>query len=167
MIDALVIIARQHPETRPDVEDYFERFHASEFEKPEILWGCWAFAIADLGLAHLEPQVREAFEKEWISPEDADFDFFQQELRKSVEGVQSPWFHRSRESGLIDSAVDELARWHCFSEEFLKARAKERASGTALPQFFSDSFERETPKIGRNDPCPCGSGRKFKKCCLQ
>ncbi|MBN8247774.1 MAG: SEC-C domain-containing protein [Verrucomicrobia bacterium] len=22
------------------------------------------------------------------------------------------------------------------------------------------------PKIGRNDPCPCGSGLKFKKCCL-
>ena len=26
-------------------------------------------------------------------------------------------------------------------------------------------FIRETPKVGRNDPCPCGSGRKFKKCC--
>ena len=26
-------------------------------------------------------------------------------------------------------------------------------------------FTRETPKVGRNDPCPCGSGRKFKKCC--
>ena len=24
---------------------------------------------------------------------------------------------------------------------------------------------RELPKIGRNDPCPCGSGKKFKKCC--
>ncbi len=24
---------------------------------------------------------------------------------------------------------------------------------------------REEPKIGRNDPCPCGSGKKFKKCC--
>jgi uncharacterized protein len=23
-----------------------------------------------------------------------------------------------------------------------------------------------TPKVGRNDPCPCGSGRKHKKCCL-
>jgi uncharacterized protein YecA (UPF0149 family) len=22
------------------------------------------------------------------------------------------------------------------------------------------------PKIGRNNPCPCGSGRKYKKCCL-
>lgn len=27
------------------------------------------------------------------------------------------------------------------------------------------SFQRENPKIGRNDPCPCGSGKKFKKCC--
>ena len=24
---------------------------------------------------------------------------------------------------------------------------------------------RDTPKVGRNDPCPCGSGKKFKKCC--
>ncbi len=26
-------------------------------------------------------------------------------------------------------------------------------------------FKREAPKTGRNDPCPCGSGKKFKKCC--
>jgi preprotein translocase subunit SecA len=26
-------------------------------------------------------------------------------------------------------------------------------------------FKRKTPKVGRNDPCPCGSGRKYKKCC--
>ena len=25
--------------------------------------------------------------------------------------------------------------------------------------------KREGPKVGRNDPCPCGSGKKFKKCC--
>lgn len=27
------------------------------------------------------------------------------------------------------------------------------------------TFHREQPKIGRNDPCPCGSGKKYKKCC--
>ncbi|WP_119395955.1 SEC-C metal-binding domain-containing protein [Salinibius halmophilus] len=27
------------------------------------------------------------------------------------------------------------------------------------------TFQRETPKVGRNDPCPCNSGKKFKKCC--
>ena len=26
-------------------------------------------------------------------------------------------------------------------------------------------FFREAPKVGRNDPCPCGSGKKYKKCC--
>ncbi len=26
-------------------------------------------------------------------------------------------------------------------------------------------FVKAEPKIGRNDPCPCGSGKKFKKCC--
>ena len=26
------------------------------------------------------------------------------------------------------------------------------------------TIKHETPKIGRNDPCPCGNGRKFKKC---
>lgn len=27
-------------------------------------------------------------------------------------------------------------------------------------------FVRSGPKVGRNDPCPCGSGKKYKKCCL-
>ncbi|MFW6061281.1 MAG: SEC-C metal-binding domain-containing protein, partial [Planctomycetota bacterium] len=27
------------------------------------------------------------------------------------------------------------------------------------------TITREVPKVGRNDPCPCGSGKKFKKCC--
>lgn len=26
-------------------------------------------------------------------------------------------------------------------------------------------IERAMPKAGRNDPCPCGSGKKYKKCC--
>jgi len=28
------------------------------------------------------------------------------------------------------------------------------------------TYVREQPKIGRNDPCPCGSGKKYKKCCM-
>lgn len=31
--------------------------------------------------------------------------------------------------------------------------------------FGPDPQRREQPKIGRNDPCPCGSGKKYKKCC--
>lgn len=32
--------------------------------------------------------------------------------------------------------------------------------------YFSEPYVRIEPKIGRNDPCPCGSGKKYKKCCL-
>lgn len=28
-----------------------------------------------------------------------------------------------------------------------------------------EPYVRETPKVGRNEPCPCGSGKKYKKCC--
>ena len=31
--------------------------------------------------------------------------------------------------------------------------------------YGKEPVRRESPKIGRNDPCPCGSGRKYKKCC--
>ncbi len=27
------------------------------------------------------------------------------------------------------------------------------------------TLRKDGPKVGRNDPCPCGSGKKFKKCC--
>ncbi len=33
------------------------------------------------------------------------------------------------------------------------------------PATTSQTVRREGPKVGRNDPCPCGSGRKFKRCC--
>ena len=37
------------------------------------------------------------------------------------------------------------------------------ASPPAYP--LPQTVVRTTPKVGRNDPCPCGSGKKFKKCC--
>ena len=61
---------------------------------------------------------------------------------------------------MVDAKADwlyELPQWkEIFSEEELKALYKEqRDSGTV----------RKPKKIGRNDPCPCGSGKKYKNCC--
>ncbi|MBQ2846449.1 MAG: SEC-C domain-containing protein, partial [Firmicutes bacterium] len=28
-----------------------------------------------------------------------------------------------------------------------------------------ETVRRDAPKVGRNDPCPCGSGKKYKHCC--
>jgi uncharacterized protein len=35
---------------------------------------------------------------------------------------------------------------------------------TAEQRYKVETVKRETPKVGRNDPCPCGSGKKFKQC---
>ncbi len=31
--------------------------------------------------------------------------------------------------------------------------------------YYPETFVRSEPKIGRNEPCPCGSGKKYKRCC--
>lgn len=51
-----------------------------------------------------------------------------------------------------------LEEWNAiFDEDKKKALYKE--------QKKSQTVVHEGPKIGRNDPCPCGSGKKYKKCC--
>ena len=61
---------------------------------------------------------------------------------------------------MVDAKADwlyELPQWNnIFSEEKRKELYKEqKKSGTVV----------KGPKIGRNDPCPCGSGKKYKYCC--
>jgi len=65
---------------------------------------------------------------------------------------------------------DELAR---LEEERRQQREQEMAAmkrlGASEPQAENDSktIQRAEDKIGRNAPCPCGSGKKYKKCCGQ
>lgn len=45
---------------------------------------------------------------------------------------------------------------------------EDRLASAQAPQQHaqrSQTYERSTPKVGRNDPCPCGSGKKYKHCC--
>ena len=38
-------------------------------------------------------------------------------------------------------------------------------SGEGRAQQKKTTYRRHAKKVGRNDPCPCGSGKKYKKCC--
>jgi preprotein translocase subunit SecA len=52
---------------------------------------------------------------------------------------------------------DPAATQSAFAQ---KAQPREASGGTDDVQ----TVRREGPKVGRNDPCPCGSGKKYKKC---
>jgi yecA family protein len=50
-------------------------------------------------------------------------------------------------------------------KEFHYAMATYARLGRSIYQALMEQPPEESVKVGRNDPCPCGSGRKFKKCC--
>jgi SEC-C motif-containing protein len=51
-------------------------------------------------------------------------------------------------------------------EEVLSERFKDTVPFVPDAADYGDTpFRRSSPKIGRNEPCPCGSGKKHKKCC--
>jgi uncharacterized protein len=63
---------------------------------------------------------------------------------------------------VADSLGDVARAAHAF---WFTQRQQQAATGT-LPEPVRrrETVRREGPKIGRNDPCPCGSGRKYKQC---
>ena len=75
-----------------------------------------------------------------------------------------------QERGHESPGEEELQRLH---DEWLQTprdgldgrRPAEMLEGERLLPQRVVTFRREQPKVGRNDPCPCGSGRKYKKCC--
>ncbi len=64
----------------------------------------------------------------------------------------------------IQPATEEQVK-----EEKRKAKAKQKrlihASSKDQQAPVVATIKRDKPKVGRNDPCPCGSGKKYKKCC--
>mgnify|MGYP002624269469 CR=1 FL=1 len=57
-------------------------------------------------------------------------------------------FRKTEERALEYKKLPEI-------DQYISVRAKQK-----------HQMQRKTPKPGRNDPCPCGSGKKFKKCCI-
>ena len=92
------------------------------------------------------------------------------ELRELARGIH-PTLLGSR--GMAwDEAERTLAGWQPLAGRHDFAAGWDEAAQVAGETrgflFLTDSVPqpyRAPPKIGRNDPCPCGSGQKYKKCC--
>jgi uncharacterized protein len=73
---------------------------------------------------------------------------------------EPPKAHLSRRerNELIDQMMADVVDIHEFFRPF-------RVAGTTPQAMRVETVRRDQPKIGRNDPCPCGSGKKYKLCC--
>ena len=81
---------------------------------------------------------------------------------------------RPRFDSLHDDVAKLIAIWRLVppydpatDPEATELRPEPQPAPPSLPAIPSVStpYQRTTPKVGRNDLCPCGSGKKYKKCC--
>lgn len=126
---------------------------------------CEGFALAvDLGIEDWVPLL--VGHPDWMAPfnrlgteegraltaQDGDAEAWMAQLRPMLQKIHAFWREQrlAVPAGLVE---DE----HLFGH---RATWRDKLSyERTMPQ------RRPGPKVGRNDPCPCGSGKKFKKCC--
>lgn len=99
-------------------------------------------------LAFSERDIDEAFAKTTPTLMDYTHDWLAFYNPEAIAQRQARW------------ADEELAR---EQDELTEEDLLDEDLDDILPQI---PVVRSEPKIGRNDPCPCGSGKKYKKCCL-
>jgi HEAT repeat protein len=121
----------------------------------QAIWG-----VGQLGLGAQAEKLRGYFDNSDVRA-DALFSY-----AMCVPGETS----RARARPLFRK-IDALARLTEREAQLVMAALDERLAKRGLKPVFAagDDEVEDTPtpanRVGRNDPCPCGSGKKFKKCC--
>lgn len=91
----------------------------------------------------------------YIAANENDFETAYAQYRKASEIINTGRFYRVNSD--IDRAKEAVLDNLVYFERML---GKKPATEQAAPSLIRQG------KAGRNDPCPCGSGKKYKKCCL-
>jgi uncharacterized protein len=129
------------------------------------VWQGWQSAIAMLGLTDLKVLVKRAFDRGFIDGQWLSFEHFQADVEWAARHPEMVLTSQSDEYTLFGDTVEELSRWYGFSDEARRDRERllrEIDDEVAATEPYHNPFRG----VGRNDPCPCGSGKKFKRCCL-
>lgn len=143
-----------------DMQTLLERFDDEREAPPDsFAWHGWQQAIALLGLGSLTPRVEAAWRNGRIDKQLADRTWFWKALRAAQSAPDDKERFREASEGYFGNIVADLA-------QFVEPAQDEDAHDQT--PLFSPMTPVVNPMrhVGRNDPCPCGSGKKAKKCCL-
>lgn len=105
-----------------------------------------------------EPLVAFSYLSGWDLPQR---DLWERRIDSENRGLE-------QDSPSLQRLVDRLTKFANLSPRLLPPtfRTDLPSDMDDLTSVPSDSRAHFSPRVGRNDPCPCGSGKKYKKCCL-
>jgi len=155
---------------RERMQRFLVSFHEDQLAADDDqAWIGWLEAIALLGLRHLAPLVRSAWNDGRIPADLVDRSDFEQDLVEAERKPEDVERFHNLNLGYIEDVVEAL-EWTDYED------ADQGGLFDEKNPFGEDPFTADYPPIepvrnpmrhvGRNDPCPCGSGKKAKKCCL-
>ena len=139
---------------REDLIDYCQSlFQGKLAREPSHIWNGLAVVSMDLYAGELLEDIKKAYEDELIDPFFIVFKDIERNLELGKEKVLER-LQNNRRHKLIEDTMGEMEGWACFEQPKRKLRS-----------FPTAQTVKKSPKVGRNQPCPCGSGKKYKKCC--
>ena len=118
---------------------------------------------------HLRAYAQKNPKQEYKRESFALFEELLSSLKYEVIKFHSPvQIQRQDESALIEQQRREAAERERLAFEHAQASGLSEGGavdgGEEPPAAPQQPFTREQPKVGRNEPCPCGSGKKYKQC---
>ena len=89
--------------------------------------------------------------------------FFEELMGRVRNDICTGLFRSATNPEAFQNMVSLMSRVQHSGPATDGASAPQRKPEPKLPKIAP--VKREAPQVGRNDPCPCGSGKKYKKCC--
>jgi hypothetical protein len=161
MCQAIAMLTRSGDLPRVATEEFLRDCYSQLRPQQDCyVWQGWLDAVAWLGLAQLKPLVQEAFLRGSIDPTWLSFKDFEKDLQYALAHPEAEPLHPDGSHAPFGDTIAELSHWACFNP---KGR---RDESEWLPTSLGIPHREPLRNVGLNDPCPCGSGKKFKKCCL-
>jgi len=144
---------------------------------PSNIWSVVACIAADLHAGELLPLIERAYANGWVEDMFQSLESIQETLAQSREAAwaRAMQFHAGFRSTDLEMAA-YATNWDNGPIEpqsntaslldILRETPSLGSQGVPAPQLPLEPRVVAGSKVGRNEPCPCGSGKKFKKCCI-
>ena len=168
-LNALVVLVAQGVKSRDEVMAYFkELFRGKLARENSYIWTDLMLQSCELYPDEVMADIEQAYADNLIETMHFGIDDIKRLLANGKEQVLAE-LKEDPQRRFIEDVIEEIEpRYYCDDMPPLEYEPDLFPPPIWLSPpapIFTPLPRHATPKVGRNEPCPCGSGKKYKRCC--